>query len=522
MVDFNNVTSWPFIEAKRIIERIGSTDKVPLFETGYGPSGLPHIGTFAEVARTCYVRRAYSELTGNPTRLIVFSDDMDALRKTPKNIPNQDMLNANIGMPLTRVPDPYGQYNSFAEHNNAMLCRFLDECGFEYDFASSTQYYKSGRFNQALKRMAECHDAIVKIVAPTLGEERRATWSPFMPIHPLTGHVMMVPILSVNSETGDIVWKDTNGDELKTSIYDGNCKIQWKADWALRWYALGVDYEMSGKDLIDSVKLSSKICKTLGQVPPINLTYELFLDEHGHKYSKSVGNGVSVEQWMQYGNLDSLEHLIFAKPQTAKKVFISGLPKVTDEYLANIERLKTQTEEEKRNNPAWFALGNRSLDELSSPVNMSMMLNLANVSDITEPDVLMRMVENHFGDMSDSQRKHAFDLATGSCEYYKDVIRPDKATREPTDIERDAILDLIQTLSKMDSGLTGEQYQFEVYEVGKRHEFGNLRDWFKGLYEVLLGQSDGPRFGHFIALYGKDETIKILEDAVKNEQRLTM
>lgn len=507
-------TSWPYEEARALIARMEQSGKdIAILETGYGPSGLPHIGTFAEVVRTSYVKRAFEELTGQHARIIVFSDDMDALRSVPDNIPNKELLENSLNLPLTEVPDPYGTYASFAHHNNEMLMRFLSECGFvknrDYVFASSTDMYKNGTFNRALHRMAEVHDEIVAIVAPTLGEERRASWSPFMPIHPETGRVMMVPIKKVNIDDDTIEW-EYEGKNYRTSILFGHCKIQWKADWALRWFSFGVDYEMSGKDLIDSVKLSSRICRVLGGTPPINLTYELFLDIEGKKISKSKGNGVSVDQWLEYSDIETLSHVIFAKPRVAKKVSVSMIPKASEDFIANITRLTTQTPVQQRNNPAWFVLNGRPASEFTPVTGMQMLVNLANVANSSDPRVIESMVTSYRGDLD----PYTMGMVKKAAAFYRDTQQGNKVTREPTAVERDAIADLIETLSTMEDGRDGEYYQFEVYEVGKRHEFASLRDWFKGLYEVLLGESDGPRFGHFIAIYGRQRVIDLLKKVI--------
>jgi lysyl-tRNA synthetase class 1 len=246
--------AWPFEEAAKVAKRLDASGKAAaLFETGYGPSGLPHIGTFGEVARTSWVRRAFRELTGRESRLLAFSDDMDGLRKVPDNVPNKEMLTAYLGKPLTRIPDPFGTHDSFGAHNNARLRAFLDSFGFAYEFASSSDYYASGRFDAALVRMLECYEKVMEVILPTLGPDRRATYSPILPIHPRTGIVMQVPMRSWDAAAGTVVWQDPDSQEVfETSVKGGHCKLQWKADWAMRWYALGVDYEMSGKDLIDS------------------------------------------------------------------------------------------------------------------------------------------------------------------------------------------------------------------------------------------------------------------------------
>src|SRR5579875_2569446 len=347
--------AWPFEEARKLADRLAASGKQEaLFETGYGPSGLPHIGTFGEVARTTWVRNAFTVLTGRASRLIAFSDDMDGLRKVPDNVPNRDMLAKYLGRPLTRIPDPFGTHESFGAHNNAMLRRFLDSFGFEYEFASSTDYYNAGRFDAALKRVLEEYDAIMAVILPTLGPERRASYAPVLPIHPETGVVMQVPIEARDPVAGTIAWRDPDsGRRFETKVTGGAAKLQWKADWAMRWYALGVDYEMSGKDLIDSVRLSGRICRILGSEPPVGFTYELFLDEHAQKISKSKGNGIAVEEWLRYAPPESLGQFMYGQPQRAKRLYFDVIPRATDEYLANSAKLPSQSDAEQRANPAW-------------------------------------------------------------------------------------------------------------------------------------------------------------------------
>ncbi len=510
--------AWPFEEAGRVAARIEASGKdVALFETGYGPSGLPHIGTFGEVARTTWVRQAYTVLTGRPTRLLAFSDDMDALRKVPDNVPNRDMLREFIGQPLTRVPDPFGTHESFGAHNNARLQAFLDGFGFAYEFASSTEYYASGRFDAALLRAAERHDAIVAVVAPTLGAERQATYSPFMPIHPRTGQVMQVRIDRVDAGADVLEWQDpATGERFQTPITGGACKLQWKADWAMRWHALGVDYEMSGKDLIDSVKLSSRICTVLGSPPPVGFTYELFLDEHAQKISKSKGNGLGVDEWLRYAPPESLAQFMYNAPHRAKRLFFDVIPRAVDEYLTNAAKLDTQPPEERHTNPAWHIQGGniqngRDVDAWS-PVPFGMLLNLASVVNASRPAMLWGFLERYSPGLDPAARPFLSQLVTFAVQYYRDFVAPAKVFRPATPLERDALLDLARTLDAMAPDATAEAIQDEVYAVGKRHPFPALKDWFAALYQVLLGQAEGPRFGGFVSLYGRPETVALIHE----------
>jgi lysyl-tRNA synthetase class 1 len=497
--------AWPIDEA----QKIPTKDSV-LFETGYGPSGLPHIGTFAEVLRTTWVRRAFEKLTGLPTKLIAFSDDMDGMRRVPDNVPNRELLQDHIGLPLTCVPDPFETHRSFAEHNNSKLIEFLDQFGFDYEFVSSTQYYRSGKFDTALLRVLECHDEIVDVIRPTLGNERAESYSPLMPIHPLTGHVMQVPIEKIDPKTGIIVWNDGNR-HWETLVTHGHCKLQWKADWAMRWYALGVDYEMSGKDLIESVKLSGKICKILGGTPPINLTYELFLDENGQKISKSKGNGVTIEQWLRYGLPESLAYYLFSNPQREKKLYLGLIPKITDEYLQSRAHLIYQNEAEHNENPAWY-VHNEQIPELLPAISFTMLLNLASVANTEDSNVLMAYVRRYAPYIleSDTLRK----MIEKAIYYYTDIIKPKKVFREPTIKERKALEEFIVVLKEMPSNISSDDIQIAVFNVGKK--FPVMKQWFDCLYHVLLGQKEGPRFGVFIELYGIENTIKLIQDKLGN------
>jgi lysyl-tRNA synthetase, class I len=507
--------AWPFEEANRLATRIAELAKPEaLFETGYGPSGLPHIGTFGEVARTSWIRHAYTALTGRPSRLLAFSDDMDGLRKVPDNVPNRDMLKEHLGKPLTRIPDPFGTHESFGHHNNARLRSFLDSFGFSYEFASATEYYTSGRFDAALRRVLEAHDEIVAIILPTLGAERRATYSPILPVHPKTGQVMQVHIEKVDPDAATVVWTDDDGVRFETPVTGGHAKCQWKADWAMRWYALGVDYEMSGKDLIDSVRLSSRICEALGGRPPVNLTYELFLDEHGQKISKSKGNGLSVEEWLRYAPQESLAQFMYNAPQRAKRLFFDVIPKATDEYVTNVEKALAQDEATRLANPAWHIHGGTIPDAAGSPVPFSMLLNLASVVNAETPDILWGFIRRYLPDASPESQPFLAKLVDHAIVYYRDFVRPTKQYRAPDDTERAALADLAETLRGLDVFADAETIQGVVYEVGKRHPFPELRAWFGCLYQVLLGQSEGPRFGGFAALYGLMETIALIDGAL--------
>jgi len=517
--------AWPFEEARRLIARLEKlpegADKTVVFETGYGPSGLPHIGTFGEVARTSMVRHAFEVLTGGrrKTRLVCFSDDMDGFRKVPGNVPNQEMLKAYIDTPLTMVPDPFDTgHPSFAHHNNARLRKFLDQFGFDYEFLSATEVYKSGAMDRTLLRMLEVYDKVMEIILPTLGPDRRATYSPFLPISPRTGKVLYVPMIERHPKRGTVVYVDPDtGQKVETTVTGGAVKCQWKADWALRWAALGVDYEMAGKDLIDSVTLSSKICKALGGTPPEGFNYELFLDDKGQKISKSKGNGLTIEEWLKYASPESLSLFMYQKPKTAKRLYFDVIPRAVDEYLTFLAKFPSEDAKARLENPAWHIhSGKPPAAEL--PISFGLLLNLVSASNAHDKDVLWGFIKRHAPDASPEKYPLLDHLVGYAIAYYDDFVKPTKVFRRPTEAEAKALLALDAALAKAPAGARAEELQNLVYEAGKAHGFAeNLRGWFQAIYEVLLGQTQGPRFGSFIELYGVTETRALIARALKGE-----
>ncbi len=509
--------AWPFEEARRLLKRYENAPPEKghvLFETGYGPSGLPHIGTFGEVLRTTMIRRAFELISDIPTRLICFSDDLDGMRKVPDNVPNPEMLREHLQKPLTSVPDPFGTHESFGHHNNAMLRRFLDTFGFEYEFYSATEFYKSGQFDEILLRAAERYDAIMEVMLASLREERQQTYSIFLPLHPETGRVLYVPIKNVDAREGTVTFDDEAGREWTVPVTGGRVKLQWKPDFGARWAALGVDFEMYGKDHSTNTPIYDRICEILGQSAPEHFVYELFLDENGEKISKSKGNGISIDEWLTYASTESLSYFMFQKPKTAKRLWWDVIPKAMDEYHQQLRAFPNQSMEQQLANPAWHIHGGEP-PESRMVVPFSMLLNLASVSHAEDKEKMWGFIRRYAPEAS-PQTHPDLDAAAGfAVRYYNEFVKPAKAFRAPDAKERKALEDLRNRLEAWDSGLDPEELQSMVFAVGKAHEFDPLRDWFKALYEVLLGASQGPRFGGFIALYGIEETVALIEAALE-------
>jgi lysyl-tRNA synthetase class 1 len=521
--------AWPFEEARKIVKRFpgGKRDAagelVPVvFETGYGPSGLPHIGTFQEVLRTTLVRRAYETLTGgHPTRLIAFSDDMDGLRKVPDNVPNKGLLAAYLGHPLTRIPDPFERYESFAHHNNAMLRQFLDQFGFDYEFVSASDRYNAGDFDDALRGVLRHFDAIMDIMLPTLREERRRTYSPVLPVSPSNHQVLQVPVTVVDAEAGIVRFEDITGEVVEQSIFGGKSKLQWKVDWGMRWNALGVDYEMCGKDLTDSHLYSGRIAQVLGGRRPEGLIYELFLDENGEKISKSKGNGLTIEQWLEYGSEESLGFYLFREPKSAKSLHAGVIPRAVDEYWQFREKLPSQPIEQQLGNPVWHLLranGYHGGDGDTLPVTYGLLLNLVGVLGAQATRAQVWSYLGNYVENADPAAHPALDvLVTAALAYNRNFVAPTLKRRKPEPNEAAALAALDAELAATDEGASAEDLQTLVYEIGKdpHYGIGALRDWFKALYETLLGSSQGPRMGSFIALYGIEGTRRLIAEALE-------
>jgi lysyl-tRNA synthetase class 1 len=521
--------AWPFEEARKLVARLEKTPKDEvIFETGYGPSGLPHIGTFGEVARTTMVRHAFRVLTEDKvkTRLIAFSDDMDGLRKVPDNVPNKELLAQHLGTPLTKVPDPFGTHPSFGEHNNARLRAFLDAFGFDYEFMSSTDCYTSGRFDAALLNVLARFDAVMEIMLPSLREERAATYSPFLPVSPRSGEVLQVPIVAHDAKAGTISYDDPQtGERTTTEVTGGRCKLQWKPDWAMRWVALGIDYEMAGKDLIDSVKLSGDIARALGGTPPAGFNYELFLDEKGQKISKSKGNGLTIDEWLRYASPESLSLFMYREPKAAKRLYFDVIPRHVDEYQQFLEAYQRQDLKQRLANPVWH-IHSGEPPPPDMPISFTMLLTLVSSSNAENAETLWGFIARYRPGVTPQTHPRLDAMVRYAIHYFHDFVLPEKRFREPSDVERAALLDLRDALGQLPAESTAEDIQNVVYEIGRREPFldhkkkakdgqpGVTLDWFNMLYQVLLGQEKGPRFGSFAAVYGIRNTVDMIDGAL--------
>ena len=519
MLDNNliqSTSSWPFVEIRKLLKDrkdIIKSKKKITFQTGYGPSGLPHIGTFGEVARTSMMINALNHIQKIDHELITFSDDMDGLRKVPDNVPNTEILEKNLGKPLTNIPDPFGKFKSFGEHNNEMLKEFLNKFEFNFIFKSSTQNYKKGNFNHSLLRVLEKYDEIMNIILPTLREERRKTYCPFLPICPETGKVLEIPLIGKNEKNGTVIF-DNNNKKLETNILDGNCKLQWKVDWAMRWFTFDVDFEMYGKDLNESAILSGKICRVLGKSPPNGFAYELFLDEKGEKISKSKGNGISIDQWLRYASPESLSLYMYPNPKRAKKLYSEIVPKTVDEYLSLIEKYPNQKEKDQITNPVWHIHnGNPPKEKIVMP--FSMLLNLVGSSNANDKDILWKFINRFHKEIKPKDHPILDNLTEYAINYFKDKVEPNKKFKIPNETEKKSLNNLVKKLETLDQKLNPEDIQTIIYSAGKENGYtNNLRDWFKLIYQVVFGEENGPRMGFFVSFFGLKETIKLINDKI--------
>jgi len=526
--------AWPFEEAKKIVERYKGREfpETVVFETGYGPSGLPHIGTFGEVARTTMVRHAFHVLTRGEvkTKLLCFSDDMDGMRKIPENVPDRAALEPYLQMPLTVVPNPYGgDYKSFGDHNNTMLRRFLDTFGFDYEFASATEYYKSGRFDDMLLRAVEKYDAIMKVMLPTLGEERQATYSPFLPISPKSGRVLYVPMKHVDAKAGTITFNDEDGTETTLPVTGGKVKMQWKPDFGMRWAALGVDFEMFGKDHQTNAGIYDKICNILGGRAPEHFVFELFLDEHGQKISKSKGNGLTIDEWLTYAPTESLGLYMYQRPRQAKKLYFDVIPKAVDEYYSFLSAYPRQEWKERLGNPVWH-MHDGHPPVIDMPVSFALLLNLVSASNAQNKDVLWGFISRHAPGVTPATHPELDKLTGYAIRYFDDFVKPTKVYRAADDVERDALARLSGALGALPAGSNSETIQNAALNVARKIERyqdhakqspeggpGVSVAFFQMIYQVLIGQERGPRFGSFAELYGIAETRDLIARALEGK-----
>jgi len=514
-----STSSWPFVEIRKLLkdrkELIKKKNKI-IFQTGYGPSGLPHIGTFGEVARTSMMVNALKHIKKIDSDLITFSDDMDGLRKVPENIPNDRVLHENLGKSLTSIPDPFNKYKSFGEHNNELLKEFLNKFNFKFNFKSSTENYKNGIFNNSLMRVLEKYDEIMNVILPTLRDERRKTYCPFLPICPETQKVLEIPLIEISKKNGKAIFNN-NGKKLETEITNGKCKLQWKVDWAMRWFTFDVDFEMYGKDLTESAILSNKICRILGKTPPNGFAYELFLDEKGEKISKSKGNGISVDQWLRYASPESLSLYMYANPKRAKKLFSEVVPKTVDEYLSLIEKYPNQNEKDKLLNPVWH-IHNGVPPKEKIIMSFSMLLNLVGSSNADNKEILWKFINKFHKKILPSEYPILDNLTKYAINYFRDKVEPNKKFKIPDSKEKIALIKLIEKIKKVPQDTKPEDIQTLVYSTGKENGYEkNLRDWFKLIYEVLFGEIDGPRMGYFISFFGVQETVKLINEKINNK-----
>ena len=512
-----DTSSWPFVEARKLVkerQEIYEKKKKITLQTGYGPSGLPHIGTFAEVARTTMMVNAIKQIIDIPTEIITFSDDMDGLRKIPDNVPNKEILEKNLHKPLTSIPDPFKKFKSFGEHNNEMLKKFLNEFKFDYIFRSSTDTYKKGIFNNALLQVLEKYEQIIEIILPTLGKERQKTYSPFLPICPTTGQVLEVPVIEIKKKEGKIIYKNRDK-EIETEVINGKCKLQWKVDWAMRWYAFDIDYEMYGKDLIESAILSSKICQILGKKSPNGFAYEMFLDEKGEKISKSKGNGITIEQWLKYASPESLSFYMYQNPKRAKKLYANVVPNAVDEYLTSIDKFTEQDIQHRLLNPVWH-VHNGNPPKEKSIMPFSVLLNLVGTSNATDKNVLWKFIKKYKKDIKVSDHPIVDSLVEYALKYFTDIVKPNKKYRKPNEKEKKALQDLVKRLRNCKDQMDPEAIQTIVYSVGKDNGYQeNLREWFKAIYEIIFGDQNGPRMGFFISFFGIKESIELINKYIK-------
>ena len=518
----NPYRSWPFKEAEKLCKRFQHPPESPVrFETGFGPSGLPHIGTFAENARTTWVRHAFEFLTGWPTQLIAFSDDMDGLRKVPLNMPRQDMLANHLGKPLCHIPDPFETSDSYSGTMNTKLRSFLDGYQFDYTFQGSYEAYQRGDFNEGLEIILRNVDAVKSIILPTMSAEKGRDWSPFFPICGKCGKINSTRVTGydvANNAVGYVC--DRQEDRAKgcgyqgtASIFNGHVKVGWKVDWALRWYAYDIAYEMYGKDLIESAKLSGRITRLMGKQPPTGLFCELFLDEDGRKISKSVGKGLTIDSWTMYAPLESLLYYIFQNPKQAKRLFWGIVPKSVDDYLLGLNNYHSLDAQKKPDSPLWHLFNKGAgVPEFKTSINFSLVNNLVSAVGADDRELILEYLKRYDPGI-EAHRAVIEDLVNKAMNYYRDFIVPHKRYRMPTTQEKKMLMRLRDELAAYEGD---DEKEIQTLPFAVAREYSEPpNNFFKLFYEVVFGQERGPRFGTFVRLVGKEKAISLLDEAAK-------
>ena len=513
---------WPYEEARKLVDRAQGYQpgRPVIFESGFGPSGLPHLGTMCEVLRPAYVRRALENVgDGRPARLIVFIDDIDGLRKVPESVPHRDEWKRYLGQPVARIPDPFGCCKSFADHMIDLLSKFLAPVEVDLELARASEMYASGRFDDALKLMLDKREDIIRVITPTLREENRAGWSPFMPICPACGQVNSTRVVAYHPDRAAVEFSCERdfggahgcGHRAEQSVLGGNAKVGWKVDWALRWYVLKVDYELYGKDLIDSARLSGQILRLLGGKPPIGFPFEMFLDEEGHKISKSVGRGVTVDDWQRYAPIEVLKYFLLLSPRRARKLFIETIPQYVDEYLDALrEYARADNVEARRNMALEFVLQSRSSRRFDSSLTYSMTMNLVAALGSSDRDLIWKYLTRYDPAIAGDAETEALGRTLMDCalNYYADFIEPTKKRYAPNNSEREQLKKLIEFL-EANPDAPGDEIEKKIYDLGREYypKPGNI---FPLLYRVLLGQDRGPRLGAFIRLATPARVVELL------------
>jgi lysyl-tRNA synthetase class 1 len=516
---------WPREEARRLAERVAAyePERPVIFQSGFGPSGLPHLGTMAEILRPSFVRKAFHLIEpARPSRLIVFIDDLDGLRKVPENVPNRESVEQYLGMPVAKIPDPFGCCASFADHMVGLLGGFLAPVEVEYELMRAAEMYSSGRFDEGLKLILEKHEEIIAIIAPTLREENRAGWSPFMPICPKCGQVVERAVTAYHAERASVEFtceksaggRPGCGFSGEQSVLGGMAKVQWKVDWALRWYVLKVDYELYGKDLTDSARLSGQILRVMGGRPPLGFPFEMFLDEEGRKVSKSVGRGVTVEQWTRYAPIEVLKFFLLLNPRRARKLFLEAIPQYVDEYLDAVREYAAASEEQRRESMLEFVIQSTTPRRFNSALSFGLMMNLVAALGSSDSDFIWKYLVRYDASIGGEPDTEAMGRRLMQCalNFYRDFIEPTKKLYTPSDAER-AQLKTLDAYLRENQDASAEDIEKKIYDLG-RENYEKPGKIFPLLYRSILGQERGPRLGAFIRLATPARIIELLDATI--------